>query len=159
MKKIIAICVALLFIATIGASVSAKVPVSSTIYGGTNLYEKDPSTWEVVEGGAYGFFIYVASGYYHFSQFIVLDVIIRCKVIGLNADTEYAIITYHEDWPNFDLIHTETTDYSGSFIAVTTINDIPYDKVWVVPTSGLNLVTEQFLSWNPTEILFENNLL
>jgi hypothetical protein len=158
MKKILVIGIVLLFVATMGASVTARTPVGSSIYGYTDLYEKDQS-WNIVPGGAYGFFMYIASGYYQFTTFIVLDVHMKCKVMGLDPITEYAIIAYHEDWPNFDLIYTETTDSSGSFYVWDSIAGIPYDKIWVVPTSDINTCTEQFTTWNPSEYLFENTLL
>ena len=130
-----------------------------------SLYEKDPDTWEVVEGGARGRLVYQAAGSkFHFTF----------NGHGLEPNTEYSLIYYADPWPG---------DHPGAFIASGTTNhrgcitlngrveidtDIPNSgdanypdggKIWLVLSSDYDVVAKAMIAWNPTEYLFEDRLI
>ncbi|MCK4692295.1 MAG: hypothetical protein KAT23_01605 [Anaerolineales bacterium] len=130
-----------------------------------SLYEKDPDTWEDIEGGAWGRLIYrVAGSKFHFT-FNGRD---------LEPKTEYSLIYYADPWPG---------DNPGAFIASGTTNnrgrvtmtgqvelntDIPEGadenypdggKIWLVLSSDYDAAARTMIAWNPTEYLFEDRLI
>ena len=154
MKKIFAIGIVIIFIATIGVSVSAKSPVMvNTTFKTTMLYEKNTCTWEIIDGGAWGRFYCLERDYQTY-----VETLCKFAAYGLEPDTDYTIIAYHEDWPNVDFIGEATTDSSGYFINTSVLNFTPTDKIWVVLTSDI-CGEDHFINWNPSEYLFENNLI
>lgn len=127
------------------------------------LYEKDPSTWEIVEDGAWGkmkfrieskTFDFVFNGH------------------ELEPNTGYSLIYYGDPWPG---------DNPGAIIASGTSNDggnihlmgrveldmsLPYEddenfpdgaKIWLVLSDDYD--GTKMTAWNPTEYLFEHNLI
>jgi hypothetical protein len=119
-----------------------------------NLYEKNPQTWEIVQGTS-------AVMGFDASSFEITG-------SGLLPTTGYNIIYYPDPWPGTGLlILGETlTDGSGGihtggyfdFTQIPIAGDAnPGAKIWVVLDSDVG--SGQMVAWNPTEYLFENNLI
>ena len=130
-----------------------------------NLYEKNPADWTVVEGGAWGKMKYNLSGE-------TFDFVFNGH--GLTVGAEYSLIYYADPWPgdnpgaligsgtvnedgdihiagseklNIDIPHTDDANYPGGA------------KIWLVTSADYNSGTNAMTGWNPTEYLFENNLI
>jgi len=141
-----------------------------------HLFEKDPSTWEIVEDGAWGKMKYNLAG----STF---DFVFNGH--GLESNTEYTLIYYADPWPG---------NHPGAFIASGTTNDegdihimgsvdlkmdLPHPddanhspgqdgapdtgdegaKIWLVLSSDYDADGKKMIGWHPTEYLFEHNLI
>ena len=131
-----------------------------------HLYEKDPATWEIVKKGARGKLKYNLSG----DEFEY-----KFKGQKLEADTDYSLIYYPEPqtaWPwGVTVIGSGMTNHHGKIKLAGSVDfgmDLtgPPDaynpqggaKIWLVTTADINAST-QLSGWNPTEYLFENNLI
>lgn len=126
------------------------------------LFEKDLSTWNVVEDGAYGKAVF---NWKHST--------VAFEGCGLAPDTEYALIFYSEPayngWANREttVISTGISDAEGYLEigrAAFDITDVtPMEnpegayKVWLVPSSSI--VAGQIDWINPEMFLFESRLL
>ena len=127
------------------------------------LYEKDPVTWEIKLDEARGNLKYNLAGPLFEYEFYGFDLLL---------DTEYSLIYYIDPWeePNV-LIKSGFTDLDGEIYLYGSLNlnrDLPYinddnhpegAKIWLIPSSDYNSVTNLFEDWNPGEYLFENNLI
>jgi hypothetical protein len=99
---------------------------------------------------------------------------------NMTGDTEYALISYAEPWGSINnVLGIATSDVNGNVTIagksdVTTkfiCNSYPTDtsdeysvsgsKIWLVPTDDLTIEdgTAVFTAWNPTEYLFETDLV
>ena len=171
MKKIILLGVtcAMLISLTIGPTVmaagkngAAGKPNTGHLY----LYEKNPSTWEIIEDGAWGKLKYNLSG----DEFEYVF-----NGHGLEANTNYSLIYYPEPqtaWPwEVTTIDSGMTNRGGNINLAGSIDlemDLtgpvdPYNpeggaKIWLTLTADINALS-QLAGWNPTEYLFENNLI
>ena len=145
-----------------GSAVMASGKSNAELY----LYEKDPTDWTIVEDGARGKLRYNLAGpefEYGFNGH------------GLEAYTDYSLIYYPEpqtDWPWWvKVIDSGTTNNGGNINLAGSVNlgrdldDPPYEgapdggaKIWLVLTDDINKYSE-LQGWNPTEYLFENNLI
>ena len=129
------------------------------------LYEKDPSTWEIVGDGAWGKMKYNLAG----STF---DFVFNGH--SLEPTTGYTLIYYADPWPG---------NNPGAFIAGGTTNDEgdihlmgsvdlkmnlpdPGDanylagaKIWLILSSDYDAGALKMTAWHPTEYLFEHNLI
>lgn len=164
MKKVILLvvtCAVLISLVT-GSTVMAAGKSNAQLY----LYEKDPSTWEIVEDGARGKLRYNLCGAefeYGFNGH------------GLEANTNYSLIYYPEPqttWPwGVTVIDGGMTNNGGNINLAGSVDlgmDLtgpadPYNpeggaKIWLVLTADIN-ASSQLAGWNPAEYLFENNLI
>ncbi|MCK5472223.1 hypothetical protein KAI54_03490, partial [Candidatus Gracilibacteria bacterium] len=124
-----------------------------------DLVEKDSTNWSIVGD---------AGGTLQYDEYFMFD------GQGLVAGEEYLLLSYKEDWPGCGSIKlgTGTADSNGDVRIVGemdyVINDYPYGfggdyegvsgaKIWLVPTA--DKTGDCFNAWNPTEYLFENNLI
>jgi hypothetical protein len=129
------------------------------------LWEKDPSTWNIVEDGAWGKLKYNLEG-------PTFDFVFNGH--GLEIGTNYTLIYYADPWPG---------NNPGAFIASGAANDegdlhlagsmdlsmdLPHPddgnypdgaKVWLVLSDDYDGTTCQMTGWNPTEYLFEYDLI
>ena len=131
-----------------------------------DLENKNPITWEPITGdGIGGTLSYNTSGLtfnYSFTG------------TGLQASTEYSLIYYADPYPGDHpgkLIDTMTTDGSGAVSKANNVDlamDLPSSgdanypagaKIWLVPSTRYNSGTNSIIGWNPTEYLFEMNLI
>lgn len=129
------------------------------------LLEKDPETWEIVEGGAWGKMQYNPVG-------STCD--FKMNGHGLEPDTDYTLIHYPEPqttwpWP-VNVLAQGTTNGGGNIHVEGSVDpqaDSPVDndadppvgqKIWLVLTADINNDGE-LAGWNPAEYLFEQRLI
>lgn len=138
------------------------------------LYEKDPSNWSIVDGGAWGKMKYNPSG----PEF--------CFVFnghGLETETAYSLIYYADPWPGNNPgapIASGTSNDEGN-IHLAGCKDLdmdlpdPYDananeatcqgapcpgaKIWLVLSDDYDDDERKMVGWDPSEYLFEHNLI
>ena len=118
------------------------------------LYEKDPSDWTIVEGGAWGKLIYwpIAKEFkYNFSG------------SKLEKGMNYSLIYYPDPWPGNNLIclgfgtgNRYGRVYIKGSVDTGTLTDA---KIWLVKSDDVDCEARKMINWNPTEYLFENNLI
>ena len=164
MKKVIllvATCTVLISLVA-GSTVMASGKSNAELY----LYEKDPTTWQIVEDGARGKLRYNLSG----DEFKY-----KFKGHKLESKTDYSLIYYPEPqttWPwGVTIIDGGVTNKGGKIKLAGSVDlrmdlDGPADeynpdggaKIWLVLTADINALS-QLEGWNPTEYLFENNLI
>ena len=163
--KMIIICGLLLFV-LLGSIAIAKGP--SKPAGESNkahlyLFEKDPNTWDIVEKGSWGKMKYNLEG----STF-------DFKFIGhkLLPEEEFTLIYYPDPWPGSGLIclGTNISDEDGNINirGSLDVGDLPaeYDenypdgaKIWLVLSCDVDCEAAMMIDWNPTEYLFEFDLI
>ncbi len=139
------------------------------------LYEKDPQTWDVIgRGGAWGFLDYRPEG-----------TVFRFLFVGkkLEPGVDYTLIYYPDPWPGSGLIclGSGTADEDGRvkmvgkgdpanpfYVEPQSTGNLPADtdanasygaKIWLVLSDDVDCFSENMIGWNPTEYLFENNLI
>jgi hypothetical protein len=164
MKKVILLVVtcAVLISLVAGSTVMAAGKSNEKL----DLYEKDPTTWEIVEDGAWGKLRYNLAGEEFEYGFIGH---------GLESNTDYSLIYYPEPqitWPwGVTVIDSGMTNNGGNINLAGSIDlegdlDGPADeynpdggaKIWLVLTADIN-AEGKLDGWNPIEYLFENNLI
>ena len=136
------------------------------------LYEKDPTTWDIVGSGAWGFLDYRPEG----TEFKFLFVGKK-----LDPDVQYTLLYYADPWPGNGSIclGSGTADELGKVKIVgkgdplnpyytppVDTGDLPADydanagaKIWLVLSSDVDCLGQQMTGWNPGEYLFENTLI
>jgi hypothetical protein len=127
------------------------------------LYEKDPASWQIVDGGAWGKMKHNLSG----STF---DYVFNGH--WLVAGQDYTLIYYPDPWPGQNLIclgqaradeegnvHIEESVDTGSLPAETDENYPDGAKIWLVLSDDVNCNSRQMVGWNATEYLFEYQLI
>ena len=161
------------FMAFAGVLATSQEAVADPGYWWAKLsLENKDSTWDVIDDdGTYGALFYKEAGptfkYWFFA-------------CGLDAITEYRLI-YYADKP--DVFVNWGGNYPGALIATGTTSgsgrlflcgskelnmdlpsppDINYPdgaKIWLVPSSDYDEDMAKVTTWNPTEILFETELI
>lgn len=140
------------------------------------LYEKDPSTWEIVEDGAWGKMTYQTAGMYFNFVF---------NGHKLEPGLDYTLIYYPDPWPGEGLIclgEGIVNEEGNVHIkgAVETYGDLPMPddwnnpehtnhtscvadstciegaKIWLVLSGDVNCGNPKMTGWNPTAYLFEH---
>ena len=125
------------------------------------LYEKDPSDWTIVAGGAWGKMKYNLAG-------STLNFVFNGH--GLEVDAEYSLIYYPDPWPGTGLIclGSGTANGEGNVHIKGSVDtgDLPAEadenvgaKVWLVLSGDVDCVNGAMIGWNPTEYLFEYDLI
>jgi len=127
------------------------------------LVEKDPNTWEPIDGGAWGKMIYSSSG-------SMLRLVFNGHDLVVGED--YTLIYYPDPWPGNGLIclGTGTADEEGNVHIKANVDtgDIPTEadenypdgaKIWLVLSSDVDCEGQSMVGWNPTEYLFEQELI
>ena len=124
------------------------------------LYEKDPSDWSIVDGGAWGKMVYNLSG-------PTFDFVFNGK--GLNAGVDYSLIYYKDPWPGTPATCLASgVANGGGNVHLAGSVELNHDlkdsgvasdgtdgaKIWLVQSSDVNCGTG-LTAWNPTEYLFE----
>ena len=129
------------------------------------LYEKD-SSWDIVDGGAWGKMKYNQSG-------PTFDYVFNGH--GLDPDTGYSLIYYADGWPGNHpgaLIASGTSNSGGDIhlggsaelgMELPDSADANYSdgaKIWLVLSSDYGGATNpRMTAWQPTEYLYENDLI
>jgi hypothetical protein len=127
------------------------------------LHEKDPETWEIIEDGAWGKMRYNVDG-------PTFDFVFNGH--GLEMGIDYTLMYYPDPWPGQDLIclGEGTADFDGNVHIRGDVDtgDLPamYDenypdgaKIWLVVSDDVDCMMNQMIGWNPTEYLFEFDLI
>lgn len=156
---VVAVIVSLVAAPALAAGKSGQAGKSNI--GHLYLYEKNPADWSIVDGGAWGKMKYNLSG-------PTFDFVFNGH--GLVPGWEYTLIYYPDPWPGNGLIclGSATANGGGNVHIKGSVNtgDLPasYDanagaKIWLVLSSDVDCGGKVFSAWNPTEYLFENNLI
>jgi len=127
------------------------------------LFEKDPTTWEIVENGSWGKMKYTREG----STF---DFIFNGHELEINQS--YTLIYYPDPWPGIGLkclgsdisneegnIHIKESVDTGELPAFGDENYREGAKIWLVLSSDVDCENATMIGWNPTEYLFEYDLI
>jgi len=123
------------------------------------LYEKD-AVWDIVEDGAWGKMNYKLSG----STF---DFVFNGH--GLDPNIDYSLIYYPDPWPGNGLIclGAGSANEGGNvhIMGAAETGDLPAEgdtnrgaKIWLVLSDDVECGV-QMVGWNPTEYLFEYDLI
>jgi hypothetical protein len=125
------------------------------------LHEKDPTSWEIIEDGAWGKMRYNRSGE-------LFDFVFNGH--HLVPGTMYALIYYPDPWPGEGLIclgvgmadeygdvHIRGKIATGSLPIEDDENDGA--KIWLVLQSDVECDSQLMIGWNPGEYLFEFDLI
>jgi hypothetical protein len=127
------------------------------------LYEKNPSTWVIIQGGARGEMQYISAG-------PTFDFVFDGK--KLNPGANYTLIYYPDPWPGTGLIclaagtakrggniHLAGSVELNSDLPIATDLNSPGAKIWLVLSGDVDCEGQEMVGWNPTEYLFENKLI
>ena len=166
MKKIIMVVIAVTMLTALMASPilaagkNGQAGKSNTAH--LYLYEKDPSTWEIVEGGAWGKMKYNLSG----SSF---DFVFNGH--GLEVGYDYSLVYYPDPWPGTGgaLLASGIANEEGDLhlaASVADLGDLPIDadendgaKIWLVLSEDYDAGAGEMIGWSPAEYLFEYDLI
>lgn len=145
MKKAMASLVVLSFMMAMVGPAFAAPDKSKTdhIY----LYEKDTTTWDVIDDGAWGKLSYKTDTFVFNGH-------------SLPADTDYSLVRYLDPWETHvvTVLAEGTTNNGGNIhLAGAMLDGGP--KVWLVLTDDLSDDKTSFAAWNDEAYLFENNLI
>lgn len=126
------------------------------------LFEKVPSDeWPIVEEGAWGKMKYNLEG----PEFEFVF-----NGHGLEPGSDYTLIYYPDPWPGNGLIcmGNGTADEEGNVHIKESVDtgDLPAEgdendgaKIWLVLSSDVDCEDAYMSGWNPTEYLFEYDLI
>ncbi|MFH1313834.1 MAG: hypothetical protein ABIJ00_11500 [Candidatus Eisenbacteria bacterium] len=127
------------------------------------LHEKDPVSWEIIEDGAWGKLKYNTYG-------PTFDFVFNGH--GLEATVDYVLIYYPDPWPGAGLIclGEGTADLDGNVHIKADVDtgDLPViadenypggAKIWLVLADDVDCFMNEMIGWNPTEYLFEFDLI
>ncbi|MFQ6053506.1 MAG: hypothetical protein ACE5OO_04660, partial [Candidatus Bathyarchaeia archaeon] len=149
-----------MFPAALAKGPTGKAGKSNT--GHLYLFEKDPTTWEIVEDGAWGKMKYKLSGPEFAFVFNGHD---------LEPGEDYTLIYYPNPWPGNGLIclGSGTANEEGNVHIAESLetDDLPAEedenypggaKIWLVLSDDVDCAGRKMFGWNPTEYLFEYDL-
>jgi len=124
------------------------------------LWEKDPTTWDIVEGGAWGKMKYNLSGE-------TFDFVFNGH--ELDPGLDYTLIYYPDPWPGEGLIclgsstvnekgdiHIKNSVETGGLPMASDENDGA--KIWLVLTADVDCGAGM-TGWNSAEYLFEYDVI
>ena len=129
------------------------------------LYQKDPTTWEKIEDGAWGKLTYNPAG----SKFKFIFNGHRLK-----PNVEYSLIYYANPWPGNHpgaLLDSGVSNDEGDLHLGGSVElnmdlpdpgdgNYPYGaKIWLVPSKDYDAANCMMIAWNPAEYLFEEKLI
>lgn len=163
-RKLTIVVVACLVVGLAIAAYAAKsAPAGKSNVGHLYLYEKDPVSWEIVDGGAWGKMKYNLSG----EEFEYVF-----NGHELDPNTAYSLIYYADPWPGNNpgaCIATGIPNAGGQLHLEGSIDlgiDLPDSadanyadgaKIWLVPSSDHD--GTGMTAWNPTDYLYEHDLI
>jgi len=170
-KRLIAVFLTGLILGLAGLSLASEValqkppsgPAGKSHVAHLYLFEKDPNNWAVVWGGAWGKMKYNLWG----PKFAFVF-----NGHRLAPGSDYTLIYYPDPWPGNGLIYLGSgqADMCGDVHIKGAVNtgDLPagYDanygygaKIWLALSSDVDCAAKQMIGWNPTQYLFEYNLI
>jgi len=129
------------------------------------LVAKNSADWSVVKDGAFGSIMYQTDKFVFNGH-------------GLVPGEDYALISYKEPWPGTGskILAVGVATAQGNLIinkkgettlikneyAAEALGDykgVTGAKIWLVPTSDIDVLTGTFSAWNPDSYLFETSLI
>lgn len=129
-------------------------PAGKSNVGHLNLLEKDPGTWEPVEDGAWGKMTYSRSG----PEFEFVF-----NGHALEPGAVYCLIYYPDPWPGNGLICLGCATANGGgnvhIAGSADTGDLDGAKIWLVLDDDVDCENQKMIGWNPTEYLFEEDLI
>ena len=167
-RKIISILIIVILVSIIFSTSPVIGKPSNKSHGKANvgqlcLFEKDPTTWDIIKNGAWGKLKYLHSGPEFDFNF---------NGHGLLPEIEYSLIYYPDPWPGYGLIviGKASTDIYGDIKikGAIIIEDLPteYDdnypngaKIWLVLSQDVDEIARYMIGWNPNYYLFEYDLI
>jgi len=129
------------------------------------LYEKDPNTWEIIENGSWGKMKYNLAG-------PTFNFVFNGHILEPNKS--YSLIYYADPWPGNNpgaLLVSGRSNAEGNIHLMGHIElnmDLPHEndanypngaKIWLVSSDDYSADEYKMIGWNPTEYLFEHNLI
>jgi hypothetical protein len=162
MKKYLLLVLIVLLIGALFVVVMAGGPSNPAGKSNTGLlylYEKDISTWEIIEGGAWGKMKYNLLG--EEFEFVF-------NGHGLVPETDYTLIYFPDPWPLPAKIclGTATADEYGDVHIMNSVNtgDLPIEadtndgaKIWLVLSGDVDCENAKMSGWHGEEYLFEED--
>lgn len=146
-----------------GEQVNGTGPATTSL-----LLENKTANWDPIIGdGIWGILKWAGDG----STF---DFSNTLEAHGLQPDTAYSLIYYADPWPGNNpgaLLGAGTSDESGDLIIAADPDlgmDLPDPadanypdgaKLWLVPSSDYDATNYKLNAWNPSDYLFEYNLI
>jgi hypothetical protein len=149
----------------------SRESISFDVWDKLILVEKNPSTWEVVEGGASGTLCF---------DIVDDEFTFKFSACGLEPYTEYSLIYYADKYNRFvnwggdnpgAHIMTGSTGEGDCISLSGTVElgmDLPHPddfnygqgaKIWLVLADDYDPDAKKLTAWHPTEYLFETNLI
>jgi len=116
------------------------------------LWEKDSSSWEIVEDGAWGKLRYNLEG-------PTFDFAFNGH--GLVPYTDYTLIHY-KYWNSVTCLASGTANEEGDIRIAGSFDfgeGLVNAKIWLVPSARVNCGTNKLLGWHPTEYLYEYDVI
>ena len=173
MKKLAYTLIALMVLTVFMVGCTTVVPETDLSRKGPNwqagnsniahlyLYEKDPVTWVIVDGGAWGKMKYNLSG--EMFEFVF-------NGHDLEVGFDYTLIYYPDPWPGDGLIclGSGIVNENGDVHIAAAVNtgDLPIladentgAKIWLVLSDDVDCDNQLMIGWNPVEYLFEYDLI
>ena len=161
MKKLIGLIVFIALVSFLTGPVFAKGkngPAGKSNKGHLYLYEKDSTTWEIVEGGAWGKMHYNLSG-------PTFEFVFNGHMLPIGV--EYTLIYYPDPWPGTGLIclGDGTVNDEGNIHIKEDVDtgNLPIEddenenaKIWLVQSVDVDCDGDtEMIGWAPSAYLFE----
>ena len=140
---ILGVCL-LLSMGLVVARDKAQTQTGKQSYDKVDLFEKD-ANWGIVEDGAYGWLVYSGNQFAFNGR-------------GLDAGVEYTLIRHTDPWGTEDVCLGAGTARNNGNLVINGEFVEGGEKVWLVLSEDFDCETG-FSAWNPSEYLFENNLI
>jgi hypothetical protein len=113
------------------------------------LYEKDNTTWEIVEDGAWGKLTYnTTKGTFVFNGH------------GVMPETEYTVVRYEDPWSSHEAVclgSGESTKGGQVHVSGDMLKGGP--KVWFVLSADVDCEAGKFTTWNGPDYLYEYDVV
>ena len=118
-------------------------------------------TWDIISNASWGKMEYISSGE---------DFKFVFNGYNLTSGQDYTLIYYPDPWPGEGLIclGNSTANKEGDIHIAESVDtgDLPSEgdenegaKIWLVLSSDVDCENSKMIGWNPTEYLFEHNLI
>lgn len=161
MRKWIIALVILVLVGNLSQACGPHEPAGKSQVSHLYLYEKDPGTWDIISNGSWGKMKYRLSG--EEFEFVF-------NGHKLTERQDYTLIYYPDPWPGEGLIclGNSTANEEGDIHIAESVDtdDLPSEgdenegaKIWLVLSSDVDCENSKMIGWNPTEYLFEHNLI
>jgi len=124
------------------------------------LYEKDPETWEIVDGGSWGKITFLPNREKFVFNGHRLEADDYYDFINYAPSTDWTEDPYPNPWPGEDSVNISSgrANKGGNVHLRGTWSASYIGKMWLVPSEDFS-EGSGMVGWNPTEYLFEYDLI